>query len=171
MPLKVNVGLCKKIGLPDYGSLGASCNLEFEMDAGLLASDLDGFHARIKDAYLACRQAVQDELFRAESRKSADPSLPPFETPPATPIQPRSNGNSRGSAAHRASQKQLDYVGQLAGQVKELGPGGLERLSQRMFQKPVTELSSLDASGLIDTLKDIKAGKIQLPQLGPGAAA
>ncbi len=34
MGIKVNVGLAKKIGQPDYGSLGATCNVEFELDGG-----------------------------------------------------------------------------------------------------------------------------------------
>ena len=28
MPLKLNVGVTKKLGLPEYSSVGASCNLE-----------------------------------------------------------------------------------------------------------------------------------------------
>ncbi len=63
MPMKLTLGLCKKLGLPDYGSLGATCHLELELDQMLL-HDLDQFHQQVQDAYTACRQAVQDELSR-----------------------------------------------------------------------------------------------------------
>jgi hypothetical protein len=35
MPMKLNVGLCRKVGQPDYGSLGASCNVEVELSGSL----------------------------------------------------------------------------------------------------------------------------------------
>jgi hypothetical protein len=64
MPLILNVGVSKKIGLPNYSSLGASCHVECELESALLDRDPDGFHERVQRVYAACRQAVQDELSR-----------------------------------------------------------------------------------------------------------
>ena len=69
MPMKLNVGVSRKVGLPDYGSVGASCNLELELDAGLLERDLEALHDRIRGAYVAAHQAVQDELARLQAPK------------------------------------------------------------------------------------------------------
>jgi hypothetical protein len=65
MPLKLNVGVSRKIGLPDYGSIGASCNVELEN--GLPDEDLEGFHARVKWSYVAAHRAVVDELARRQA--------------------------------------------------------------------------------------------------------
>lgn len=67
MPLRLNVGVSKKLGLPSYSSIGASCNLEVELEASLLR-DLAGFHAEVRDAFVAAQQAVNDELARLQTQ-------------------------------------------------------------------------------------------------------
>ena len=171
MPLKLNVGLSKKIGQPDYGSLGASCHLEVELDQSLVFDDLDGLHERIQNVFAACRQAVTEELAHQQ-----DAASEPSQTNRSS--QTGGGGHSNGSPkdhngqnGHRASEKQLDYAQQLAGQIRGLGVRRLEAVAQKMFSKPLADLTSLDASGLIDVLKEIKAGKLDLAVAIHGAAA
>ncbi len=61
--LRLNVGTNRKIGQPDYGSAGASCNLEIEIDSGLFR-DREGLQEVVRQAFNACNQAVNDELAR-----------------------------------------------------------------------------------------------------------
>ena len=106
MPLKLSVGLSRKVGQPDYGSLGASCGVEVELDPSLLHADLDGFHAHVRDAFVACQQAVNDEL----SRLGAPPRPPRREsahgreadTPHSPPQAPRRAGRGATDAQVRA---------------------------------------------------------------------
>ncbi len=180
MPLLLNVGISKKIGLPDYGSLGTTCNVEVEVDGRLLFDDLEAFHQKVRQAYVACSQAVNDELARQQGSISQTESQTHdasrtdngSDTPPATPST--ANGNSKG---HRngtngggASQKQLNYANQLASQINGLGVRRLEALANKMFGKPIAGMSSLDASGLIDTLKAIKAGNLDVNAALDGAS-
>ena len=62
MPVKVNIGLSKKVGLPDYGSLGASAHVEFELDGGYDNGSTERFQDAVRRAYVACRAAVEAEL-------------------------------------------------------------------------------------------------------------
>jgi hypothetical protein len=170
MPLTINAGLAKKVGLPDYGSLCASCHVEFETEPSLLEADGEAFHRRVRRAFDACRQAVQDELARQQGQAagSADGTgrRPVGAASSHAPSQSGGNGNGdghrNGPNGHGASEKQLTYIQQLARQIKGLGVRRLDAVAQKMFGKPMAALSSLDASGLIDTLKSVKAGEIDL---------
>lgn len=79
MPLTLNVGLTKKIGLPNYSSLGASCYLEIELDALLIMRDRQEFDQQVQQAFAACSHAVQEELDRHVSSPqsaAAGPEVP-----------------------------------------------------------------------------------------------
>ncbi len=102
MPLKLNVGLSKKVGLPDYGSLGASCHLEVELDSSLLSTDLEKFQANVRRAYVACAQAGNDEVAR---HQAGDASAESAESHGASGDAPNGQRNGNGAKGHRASQK------------------------------------------------------------------
>jgi hypothetical protein len=85
MPLRLNVGVTRKVGLPEYSSVGASCHVEVELDTGLI-DDPDGFQDRVRDAYVACQQAVEDELTLLQGQSAA----------PASTSHANGNGNGHG---------------------------------------------------------------------------
>ena len=183
MPLVLNAGLSKKLSLPDYGSVGATCHVTVELDGTLLQNDLETFQRHVRNAYVACSQAVNDELSRQRPAERTTANSGNGHGNGAATTQ-KTNGNGHGNGTpttgngsqptgspnHRASQKQLDFANQLARQIKGLGVRRLEELASKMFGKPLADLSSLDASSLIDTLKAIKEGRVALDDALNGAA-
>lgn len=63
MPLKASVGLSRKVGHDNYGSLSADCQLEIELDAALI-NDAEAFHEKIHRLYALAHQSVVDQLAR-----------------------------------------------------------------------------------------------------------
>ncbi len=104
MPLTLNVGVSRKMGLPDYGSIGASCNLQMELYAGLLEHDLDGFQARIRGTYVAAHQAVHDELARLQA-----PDNNPAVEPAPAPVQAQTTASIRDGVSRRTENGHSPY--------------------------------------------------------------
>ena len=161
MSLKLNVGVSRKIGQPDYGSVGASCNLELEIDCSLLERDLDGFHARVRSAYVAAHQAVHDELARLQA-----PTEAPHDQPVASPrhtTNGHANGNGRpdtqpagrSRARKPATENQIRAIRSIARR-QNADLDGLIR--QEFGVEHIEDLSLKQASELIDMLK--AAGQI-----------
>lgn len=168
MPLRLNVGLSKKMGMPNYGSVGANCSLELELDHTLLQNDGHAFQQRVRQAYCACRQAVQEELDHQISSASVVAPLIPAISESTTS---RGRRRSKTRPSMMASPRQLNYAQQLAMQVAGLGAEGLERLSLQVAGKPLIELSSPEASGLIEMLREIRDGDVLIDQLLPTEVA
>jgi hypothetical protein len=58
MPVKLNIGLSRKVGEANFGSRGASVNLEVELDSGIV-SDQQRFQERVRALYAQARQKYQ----------------------------------------------------------------------------------------------------------------
>jgi len=71
MTMKVNVGVTRKVGLPNFGSAGASCNIDVELDQSLLAGDRQALHQRVQSVLEVCRRVVADELALQTQRETA----------------------------------------------------------------------------------------------------
>ena len=94
---KLNVGVNKKVGRPNYGSQGASVTLEAE-EAGDVLQDPEILRRRARELFAAARAAVDEELAavaEAEPEEEAvegvgeDSSFSRFAQRRATPRQVR----------------------------------------------------------------------------------
>jgi hypothetical protein len=61
MPLKLNVGLSRKVGEADYGSCGASVNVEMELDSSL-AGESAKLQEHIRQIFGIVRTSLAEEL-------------------------------------------------------------------------------------------------------------
>jgi hypothetical protein len=151
MPLKLNVGYSKKIGQPDYGSLGASCNVEVELDQYLVFHDLDGLHTKIKQVFVAARQAVNEELYRSEASQ-------PASQPQNGTGQHANNGNSNGSGQRRARKATVSQVRAINSIADRLQLDLAKWLHDKFGLSLPADLSISDASHAIDELKALPVG-------------
>jgi hypothetical protein len=150
MPLKLNVGASKKIGEPNYGSRGASVNLELELDATLI-SEPQKLKERIRQLFGLVRTSLADELNGDNGHGSSDHHAAP------APSRPSTNGNGssqptppRTSQSRPATQSQIRAIHSIAhNQRIDLAIF----LTERFRVRRPDDLSIKEASQVIDELK------------------
>jgi len=163
MTIKINVGVNKKIGLPDYGSAGGHCNIEIEADNSIL-DDAEDFLQRVRDAYEVARMSVEEELsHHRPSGNGNNAGATQSRVEPQQQRQEYRNDNSRSdnNSGNRyiASAKQQQFIASLVKGVKGLDWKMLDKYCNSKWGANTSQLSPKQASELIDDLKAAKSGE------------
>jgi hypothetical protein len=152
MPLKLNIGFSRKVGERDYGSRGASANLELELESGLIEAP-DRLRDRVRQLFALAKQSVDEEL--ADRQGSSNGHSGPY------PADNRigHNGNApNGDREHtrterNATQSQVRALYAITNR-RQLDLAGL--LRDRFHVERPGDLRLGDASRLIDELNGAK---------------
>ena len=103
--LKVTVGVCKKLGMPNYSSVGASCELVLELDNVVVENPAD-FLAQMRVAYSQVRKAVDEELDRQRPEQpEPEPDRENGRREPDREREPAHAGNGHGSGDGRPRER------------------------------------------------------------------
>ena len=133
MPIKITVGLCKKAGLRDYGSVGATCHVEFEADVSLLNDDAAKLQQCVARVYDKCRRSVDEELTRHRNEKQA-----------------RHGSSDRNGTPRPATESQIRTIDSIC---RRQEVDVTEQLQARFGVTRVEDLDIRQASQMIDSLK------------------
>jgi hypothetical protein len=158
MPLKLNVGLNRKVGEANYGSRGASVNVEMELDGSLVA-DSAKLQQRIRELFNVCRAAVAEELGNGHpqqpvvqngnrQQRNNQQSNGSHQATASNPERPRQAAN--GNKPRLATVSQVRAIRAISNRLR-LNLDSL--LGNRFRVARPEELSLRDASDLIDELK------------------
>jgi hypothetical protein len=150
MPLKLNIGLSRKVGLPRYGSVGASCAVEVELDQGLLFHDVDALHEKVDEAFAACRRAVEEELDRQQQQFQSGTEIPSIASRPNDISNNGPPNLLTTSYALTATERQLRAIEGIAAR-QQIDVAAL--VLDRFGKQRVNDLTRCEASRLIDELQ------------------
>ena len=149
--MKLIVGVSRKLGLPGYGSAGATCQIEVELASNLLAQDPEAFHDQVRRAYAAAHQAVNDDLaqFQAQPKRSERVNGRACREGRWPIVDATNDAAAAASPCCRATARQLQAISAIARR-REVD---LEDLLLAYDVDRPEELTVAQASGLIDRLR------------------
>jgi len=150
--MKLNVGVHRKLGQPDFGSVGARCDIELELDGTLLFANPDVLQDKIRTAYSACERAVAHELSHLTHRSAPTGNNGQSQHPaPANGHQnPTHADSTRNGSPRPATSSQIRALHAIA---NRQGLHLTDLLKQRFHVYKAEKLSIVQVSDLIDELK------------------
>ena len=135
--IRLNAGISRKVGEPNYGSRGASVNVELELESAVV-NDTEALHEKIRTLFALAKRSVDEELGMSTSGGT-----------PGQPTANGTNGGQNGTASRPATDGQKRAVWAIC---KKLGLDQ-DQEAQATFDRPVSQLTLPEASQLIDRLK------------------
>jgi hypothetical protein len=151
MPIRVNVGLSRKVGEPNYGSRGASVNIEAELDTALV-SDPARLKDHLKHLFGLVRNALAEELNNHTSQQPAP--APKTTTPNGSAATPRHVTSGTPPAQRSGTRMATAAQAKALWAISRQSGIDLRTVLREQFSvgRP-EELSMSQASALIDDLK------------------
>lgn len=147
MTSRLTIGVSQKVGQPNFGSRGASCQIEFELDSETDPDQRSQLVSRIQDAFRLCHDEVHREL-----QSECLPTVSSHSEPSARPQsnKPKSDNGTKQSRIREATEAQIRAIHAIASkanvQLTSLLGAEYDVSSPR-------QLSIRQASELIETLK------------------
>ena len=153
--LKLNVGFTKKVGEANYGSRGASVNLDVELDSGVIG-DADRLKDRIHLLFAMAKASVEDELNGHSQNGNGHNGAVTNGATSNGHANGHTNGNSRQrEAIRKATASQVRAIHAIVDRQRLDLPALLQ---QRFGLNTAADLSITEASGLIDEIKGATNG-------------
>ena len=148
--IKLNAGISRKIGQPNYGSRGASVNIEMELDSGAVG-DPQGLQQRIRKLFALAKASVDEELDPGTNGGTPTPPAPAANGHNGyPPTGADAAGAHNGPAATRPATPA--QIATIHGICRRQRIDSQEQAHQR-FRCPIEQLTLADASSLIDELR------------------
>lgn len=149
--LKLNIGASKKVGEQNYGSRGASVNLEIELDTSLLTEPAK-LQEKIRQLFGVARQSLAEELNGNGNGHSPSTTNGNGQSAkqPANNGTNGTNGASRNTTQRKATQSQVKAIHAIA---RNLRIDVSQFLNERFRVGKPDDLTIKEASQIIDDLK------------------
>jgi hypothetical protein len=154
MPLRTNIGVSRKVADNNYGSRGASVNLEVELDSSLI-QEPERLQERIRQVFRLAQVSVDEELARQTTGNEGSNGHTPAANGNGNG-NGRQNGNGTGHTAPRRSNGRRATASQARALRAIADRQGFDLAAELQRRFGVTEpedLSITEASQTIDALK------------------